>query len=207
MSTGHHLFWITSRAAGSAALVTASASVAIGILLGRRRGGTTPLSELRPVHEALSLATLALIALHGAALLGDSYLRPGLAGIAIPLAGAYRPAWTALGIVAGYGLAALGVSYYTRSSIGAQRWRRLHRFTALFWVLGVVHTFGSGTDAMQPWFLIMAAAAVLPAACLVAGRTVRGLGAALDLPRSESPVRAGAGGNGRRPLGESSPAA
>ncbi len=189
MSASHHLFWITSRAAGSAALITASVSVAVGILLGGRRNDAMPRSELRPVHEALSLATLALIALHGAALLGDSYLRPGIAGIAVPMAGAYRPVWTATGIVAGYGLAALGLSYYLRESIGAARWRRLHRFTALFWVLGVVHTVGSGTDARQPWFLLLTGAVVLPAAFLVAARTARGLASALDLPRSEPPMR------------------
>lgn len=189
MSPGNHLFWITSRAAGSAALITASASVAAGILLSTRRSRSMPLSELRPVHEALSITTLALIALHGLSLLGDRFLRPGLLGIAIPLAGPYRPAWTAAGIVAGYGLAALGLTYYCRDAIGAARWRRLHRFTALFWVLGIVHTVGSGSDVSQPWFLLLTGAAVLPTAVLLIGRTARGIGSLLDLPRSEPPVR------------------
>lgn len=189
MSPGNHLFWITSRAAGSAALITASVSVAIGILLSTRRSGATPLWELRPVHEVLSLATLALIAIHGLSLLGDHFLRPGLLGISVPLAGAYRPVWTALGILAGYGLAALGLSYYWRAAIGAVRWRRLHRFTALFWLLGVVHTVGSGSDRSQVWFLVLVGAAVVPAAVLVIGRVGRGMATALDLPRSESPVR------------------
>jgi methionine sulfoxide reductase heme-binding subunit len=189
VSAGQHLFWITSRAAGTAALITASISVAIGILIGSRRSAMAPLSELRPVHEALSLATLGLIALHGIALLGDHFLHPGLAGIAIPLVGPYRPVWTAIGIVAAYGLAALGLSYYCRDAIGAARWRRFHRFTALFWLLGVGHTIGSGTDARQPWFLLLTGAAVLPAAFLVVARTARGLASALDLPRSESPMR------------------
>jgi methionine sulfoxide reductase heme-binding subunit len=189
MTATHHLFWITSRAAGTAALITASISVAVGILLGSRRNGTTPLSELRPVHEALSLCTLALIAMHGVSLLGDSYLRPGLAGISVPLVGPYRPAWTGIGIVSGYGLAALGLSYYWRDRIGTARWRRLHRFTALFWALGVLHTVGSGTDALQPWFLLMVGAAAIPAGLMVIGHTARGLASALDLPRSESPMR------------------
>ena len=48
MSTGTHLFWITSRAAGTAALVTASLSVAFGILLSRRRaGGEMSFGDLR----------------------------------------------------------------------------------------------------------------------------------------------------------------
>ena len=189
MNAGPHLFWITSRAAGTAALATASFSVAIGILIGARRARSTRISELRPAHEALSLATLGLIAIHGLSLLGDAYLHPGLAGIAVPFAGPYRPAWTAAGIVGGYGLAALGLSYYLRDSIGSALWRKAHRFTSLFWLLGVVHTIGSGSDRSQPWFVLLCGVVVLPAAALVVSRVARGLGSALDLPRSQSPVR------------------
>ena len=95
-----------------------------------------------------------MVALHGVSLLGDSFLNPGLGGIAIPFVGGYRPLWTGAGIIAGYGLAVLGISYYFRDRIGAARWRRLHRLTAVFWVLAVGHTIGAGSDAAQPWFLL-----------------------------------------------------
>ena len=190
MSTGTHLFWITSRAAGTAALVTASLSVAFGILLSRRRASVEmSFGDLRAIHEALSLMTLGLIGLHGAALLGDSFLRPGLTGIAIPFTGAYRTTWTAFGIIGGYGLAALGLSYYWRNRIGLRRWRQMHRFTALFWLLAVVHSLGSGSDARTAWFLLIAGLAVVPAAILFVGRVGRGLGRVLDLPRAKSPLR------------------
>ena len=57
----------------------------------------------------MSLTTLAMVALHGVSLLGDAYLNPGLAGIAVPFVGFYRPLWTGLGIVAGYGLAVMAL--------------------------------------------------------------------------------------------------
>ncbi|MDX6680131.1 MAG: hypothetical protein QOG94_170, partial [Solirubrobacteraceae bacterium] len=148
---GSHLFWITSRAAGVSALVLASLAVAAGLAIGLRGGPLRGRSaQLRTLHEALSLATLAALGLHALALLGDGWLAPGLAGIAVPFAGAYRPLWTGLGIVAGYGLAALSLSYYFRAQIGVARWRALHRFIAVFWLLGVVHTLGAGTDAGEP---------------------------------------------------------
>ena len=160
---GEHLFWITSRAAGVAALLIASAAVAAGLAIGAKSG---PLrgnaAQARTLHEALSLATIAALALHGLALLGDGWLRPGLAGIAIPFASSYRPFWTGIGIIGGYGIAALGLSYYARVRIGVARWRTLHRFVAVFWLLGVGHSLGAGTDAGQPWFLALTAAAVLP---------------------------------------------
>jgi methionine sulfoxide reductase heme-binding subunit len=164
-----HLFWITSRAAGGAAMLLASASVALGLMMSSKRRGANK-RDLRTLHEALSLATLAMVALHGLALLGDAFLAPGLAGIAVPFVGAYRPLWTGLGIVAGYGLAALGFSYYLRDRIGAARWRRAHRLTAVFWLLAVAHTIGAGSDAAQPWFLIAGGALVVPAALLLALR-------------------------------------
>ncbi|MBS1878694.1 MAG: ferric reductase-like transmembrane domain-containing protein [Actinobacteria bacterium] len=169
MNVAPHLFWITSRAAGGAALLLASASVTVGLMISARRG-TSSKRDLRSVHEALSLTTLAMVAVHGLSLLGDAYLDPGLAGIAIPFVSFYRPLWTALGIVAGYGLAALGLSYYLRDRIGASRWRRLHRLTAVFWVAAVVHTIGAGSDAAEPWFLAISAAFVVPAALLLALR-------------------------------------
>ena len=65
----------------------------------------------------------------------------------------------------------------------------MHRFTALFWLLGVVHSIGSGSDAHTAWFLLIAGLAVVPAAILLVGRVGRGLGRALDLPRQEPPLR------------------
>ena len=174
VAVGPHLFWITSRAAGTAALALSSLAVCAGLSVGTRgrllrgRGG-----ELKALHEALSLATLAAIAVHGAALLGDSWLHPSPLEISVPFAAAYRPFWTGLGIVAGWGLAVLGLSYYARRHIGQARWRSLHRFTALFWALGIVHTLGAGTDAAQPWFLILLAVPALPAAALLAARLSR----------------------------------
>ncbi|HEX3735272.1 MAG TPA: ferric reductase-like transmembrane domain-containing protein [Solirubrobacterales bacterium] len=169
MIAGEHLFWITSRAAGGAALILASAAVAVGLMMGSRRQSSNK-RDLRAVHEALSLTTLAMVVLHGVSLLGDSYLNPGITGIAIPFVGFYRPLWTGLGIIAGYGLAALGLSYYLRDRIGAPRWRRLHRLTAAFWVMAIIHTIGAGSDAAQLWFLLISGAVVVPAALLLALR-------------------------------------
>jgi methionine sulfoxide reductase heme-binding subunit len=169
MNVAPHLFWITSRAAGGAALLLASASVGIGLMVSSKRKSAAR-RDLRAVHEALSLAALAMAFLHGISLLGDAWLNPGLGGIAIPFAGPYRPLWTGLGIVAGYGLAVLGVSYYFRDRIGAARWRRAHRLTAIFWLLAVVHAIGAGSDAAQLWFLVLSGALVVPAALLLALR-------------------------------------
>ena len=166
-----HLFWITSRAAGFAALVLASLAVSAGLLMSTKllKGRT---GELRTAHDTLALATIVAIVLHGVALLGDQFLHPSIADIAIPLHSSYQTFWTSLGIVGGWGLALLGLSYYARRWVGAVRWRKLHRFTALAWIAGVVHTIGQGTDAASPWFLALCGVMVVPALMLLAIRHV-----------------------------------
>ena len=178
-AVGPHLYWLASRAAGSAALVLSSLSVCVGLLMGgrvlKRRW-----PDLRATHEALSLATLGAIAIHGLTLLGDGFLHPSLADISVPFVSGYMTFWTTTGIVAFWAMLALGLSYYARARIGVQRWRTLHRFTALAWVLGIVHSLGEGTDAGKAWFLAMTVIVVLPALGLLLARW---LGSA---PRSES---------------------
>jgi sulfoxide reductase heme-binding subunit YedZ len=167
--TDGHLFWITSRAAGIVALLLATASVTVGLLMGgrlvRRRG-----PDLRATHEALAIATIVAIGVHAVALLGDSYMDPTLADITIPLASSFNRLWTTLGIVCGWVTLILGLSYYARTRIGVQRWRRLHRLTAVVWLASIAHALGEGTDAGQGWFLLAAGALVVPALALLAVR-------------------------------------
>jgi len=182
-----HLFWITSRSAGIVALVVASVSVSVGLLMSTRLGGRRLRGpDLRVLHETLSLSTIVAIAVHGLALVGDSYLHPSLLDISVPFVSGYKTFWTSLGIVAGWGLIALGLSYYARGRIGPQRWRALHRFTALAWLLGLVHSLGEGTDAGQAWFLALIAIVVAPALILLIGRLTRRSG-----DRSGSPPAGG----------------
>ena len=157
-----HEFWITSRAAGIIALLAASLAVTVGL---SRRG-----RDWRVVHESLSLATIVALAVHALSLLGDSYLKPSLADVTIPFVSSYERLWMSVGIVAGWAFVILGLSYYVRARIGIQRWRVLHRFTALAWVLGVGHGLMMGTDAGAAWFELAVALVVIPAGALLVRR-------------------------------------
>ncbi|MGH2858219.1 MAG: hypothetical protein ACRDMJ_12130 [Solirubrobacteraceae bacterium] len=200
-----HLFWITSRAAGTTAMVCASASVGVGLAIGGRMGGRRAGggADRRGIHQTLALATLGAIAVHGLTLLGDGYLHPSLADIAVPFHLSYQRLATATGIVAGWALALLAASYYARRLIGQRRWRAIHRFTLVAWVAGLVHALTEGSDAGQTWFLVLLATTAAPVAVLaivrLAGARRSGIG-----PSGRGP--AGRGGPGRvRPAENQAP--
>jgi len=162
-----HGWWLAGRASGLVALVLVTVSVALGLAMaGRlmRRPGLA--RRVLAIHEQTALAGLVAIAVHGITLLGDPWLRPGVAGVTVPLAIGYRPAAVALGILAGYLAALLGLSFYLRRRIGARLWRKAHRATIVVYLLGLGHAFAAGSDASTAAFRWFAALTAVPIAAL-----------------------------------------
>ena len=158
-----HLWWLASRSFGVVAIVLISLSVGLGLALSgrllRRRGMP---ARVKTLHEAFAISGLIAIVLHGLLLIGDPYLHPGLAGVALPFALADQTIWTAVGIIAGWLAAIVTLSFYVRRWIGVGVWRWLHRWTLAVYVLGIAHTLGSGTDARSVWLLGLLAVTALP---------------------------------------------
>jgi sulfoxide reductase heme-binding subunit YedZ len=167
----HQLFWIASRAFGTIAMIllgiTVTAGAAMSGRMFKRRGATR---KLRAFHEAATLVTLGLIVAHGGLLLLDPYLRPGLAGVAVPFVLGYRTVFTGVGIVAGWLAGIFALSFYVRRRIGTRLWRRLHRFTIVVYLLAVIHVLGAGTDATSPWMLAVLTSLAAPIAYAVSER-------------------------------------
>jgi sulfoxide reductase heme-binding subunit YedZ len=181
-----HGWWLASRASGLVALVLVTISVGLGLTMASkvmRRPGLS--RKLLAVHEQTALAALVAIAVHGITLLGDPWLNPGIHGIAVPFATAFRPLWTGLGILAGYLAALLGLSYYARRRIGARLWRKAHRATIVIYLLGLLHAFGAGSDASAVWFRAWVLATAPVIGGLFAYRVLTG---ALKRARSRRPA-------------------
>lgn len=160
-------WWLLSRASGTVALILVTVSVMLGLLMASgllRKPGLK--RSLMASHEHLALIALVAIAVHGISLLGDRTLHPGPVGILVPFQFSYRPAYTTLGILSGYLTAALALSFYARKRIGGGRWRRIHRYTVLAYVLGVAHALGDGSDTSIRLVRFGVLASVLPAATL-----------------------------------------
>lgn len=157
------VFWFASQALGIVAILMLGISVALGLAMsGRivRRPGLP--ASLKRFHEASTLVTLGLIFGHAGLLLFDGYLRPGVAGIALPFALNYRPAFTGIGIIAGWLAVILGLSFYARKRIGTRTWRSLHRFTIVVYLLALGHVVGAGTHGRSWWMLALLTALTTP---------------------------------------------
>ena len=144
------------------------------------------------MHEHVALIALVAIGLHGASLLGDHWLKPGLRGITVPFAMSYRPQFTGVGIIAGYLALLLGPSFYLRRRIGARRWRKLHRMTALVWLLSVLHALGAGSDGSKLWLRVVVLVPFLPIVYLLTLRLLQPSFAISRTTRSEKPHSASA---------------
>jgi len=87
----------------------------------------------------------------------------------------------------GYLAAILGLTFYIRRRVGTRRWRNLHRLTPLVYVLGVIHTVGSGSDAGTAW---------LTAILIATGTPILYLGILRALPAQPVSARAARAGSG-----------
>jgi methionine sulfoxide reductase heme-binding subunit len=172
---GQHLFWIASRALGVVALIFVAISVGMGLAMSMRAAkGPGAMARLKVLHEATALTALLAIGGHGLTLLGDSYLRPGLSGIAIPFTMSHQPLWTGLGVIGGWLAALFGLTFYMRRWIGPKLWRRMHRWTLAVYVLAVAHTLGTGTDSASLWLVIIMIATIAPVVVMAALRYLPG---------------------------------
>jgi sulfoxide reductase heme-binding subunit YedZ len=168
-----HLFWIASRALGVAALILVAVSVGLGLAMASRlTRDPGAAARVKTLHEATALVSLMAIAGHGLALLGDSYLKPGIVGISVPFVISHAQVWTGIGVIGGWVAAILGLSFYVRRWIGPKLWRRMHRWTLGVYVLGVAHTLGSGTDAGTLWLLAIVGATLVPIVFLTGMRVI-----------------------------------
>lgn len=199
----HDLWWLIARASGVIALVLISGVVVLGLTMAAKalRNPARRRAAMK-LHEDMALIALIAILVHGFALIGDTWLKPGLSGIAVPFSMSYRPVFTGLGIVAGYLALLLGPSFYLRRLIRARRWRKLHRMTPAVWVLGAIHTLGSGTDGRTLWLrAVVLTPLPLLAYLLIVRVFTTGAPPAARIASAQASVAAGSHSVGRRPAG------
>jgi methionine sulfoxide reductase heme-binding subunit len=166
--------WVTSRAAGVAAFAALTLDVAFGLFLSTGAADRW-IARARSVevHRWLSSATLAMLALHVLALLGDGFARFDVLDALVPFVASYRPLSIALGVLAAYLVVGLHVSFAIRQRIGMPWWRRLHRWSYAAFVGGMAHGILAGSDTNALGILVLYAVAAISTGWLLGQRLLR----------------------------------
>ncbi|MGA5325397.1 ferric reductase-like transmembrane domain-containing protein [Streptomyces griseoincarnatus] len=158
---GTYWMYLLSQAFGWSALLWAWGTVMLGLLLSGPRPARLPVS--RPVlerwHRTTSLTTMALMFAHAlmfaAELVRYETKVDWAERLWVGFADTFVPGWydsgtgqvaIPLGQGALYLAIPLGLLFYVRHRIGANTWRRLHRFVIVVYVLSVWHTLLYGTN-------------------------------------------------------------
>ena len=159
--------WFIDRSAGEVTLLLMTGAMVVGTL--RAALPSTSPAVFEGIHTNLALLTVAFAAVHIVASLLDPYAQLRVIDVLVPLASAYRPVWLGLGVVAAYlYVAAVATSW------PARRWRRnpwlwLHRTMYVAWVVALLHSLGTGSDARNGLFLVLNVAAVAGALTVFIG--------------------------------------
>lgn len=166
--------WMFSRATGLLAYVALSADVIVGLLVSTRSADRVlPRGQLVDIHGWLSPLTLALVLAHGGVLLADSHVRFDVIDLLIPFASSRWPLAVGLGVLAGYLVLVVHLSFGLRKRLGTAMWRRLHYLSFVAFVLVTIHAITAGTDRTNGWFASVYVAMLLVVASLVVVRIKR----------------------------------
>jgi len=140
--------------------------------------GKTPRPSLEPLHRHVALLVVGLVLVHMLATsldaMGDSWRT-----VLIPGTWA-RQGWPEAvvgyntGILAAYLLLLVAPSFYLRNSLGIIRWRLLHRFVLVFYLLSIWHAMILGLDlAYYVWLRPVIWLAQIPLLLLLTTRLYR----------------------------------
>ena len=145
-------FWLVARASGLTAYILLTLSVLAGLILKSRPfGRAVKAASVMDLHRVLSLLGLAILGVHGTALLLDRTVHMPIAGLLVPGASPYRPVAVSFGVVAAELMTLVVVSFSVRKLIGQKRWRLLHWSTYAIFGLATAHGLLAGSDSAQPW--------------------------------------------------------
>jgi methionine sulfoxide reductase heme-binding subunit len=166
--------WMFSRATGLLAYVTLSIDMIVGLLVSTRSGDRwMPRGQLVDIHGWLSPLALALVLAHGVVLLADGYVRFDVVDLVVPFASSRWPLAVGAGVLAGYLIFVVHLSFRIRKRIGTATWRRLHYLSFAAFVLATIHAMAVGSDRANPWFASVYAVLLLVVASLLALRIKR----------------------------------
>jgi methionine sulfoxide reductase heme-binding subunit len=148
------VLWYTTRAAGAVSLLLLSGVVVLGLLARLRiEGRRWPRFLTAALHRDIALIALMFLALHIVTAVVDPFTHLGLVSATVPFGSYYRTFWLGLGTISLELMVAIAVTSLLRRRVGRRAWRAIHWLAYAAWPLAVLHSIGTGTDALSVWMV------------------------------------------------------
>jgi DMSO/TMAO reductase YedYZ heme-binding membrane subunit len=185
-----NVWWLAARTSGLLAWGAFAVSVGFGLLLATP---WVPKAVARRIHRDAGIVGLALVALHIASIVADSYVHFGALQVLVPFTSAWRPVPVALGVVATWSVAAVGLTTLLRPRLAPSTWRAVHFLSYLGYAAATVHLLGAGADAGVPALralVVMSTAAIAALSFAVMARFRKRVARPARPTRTASPAGA-----------------
>src|SRR5258707_2833562 len=167
-------------------MVLLTAVVVLAVISSLRFQGAGWPGFLTPALDRnLALMTLVFLGLHITTAVVDPFTHLGWLVAVVPFSSYYRTLWLGLGTIAFELLAAIVVTSLLRNVIGQAAWRLIHWLAYASWPVAVIHGFGTGTDALSGWFIVLSIVCVASVAIAIVYRILQPSPDPLTSARSE----------------------
>jgi sulfoxide reductase heme-binding subunit YedZ len=150
--------WFLDRSAGEVTLLLLTAVLILGIVRAALPAAYPFLVE--GAHTNLALLAIVFGGLHLLAAILDPYAHLGPIDAFVPFASAYRGTWLGLGVISGYLYVSAILSSWPVRRLPRSIWVWVHRGMYGGWLLAILHSLGTGSDARNETFLLLNVAAV-----------------------------------------------
>lgn len=172
-------WWLMARVSGVVGYLMIVASMVSGVVLHTRlvQRLASPVARME-WHRILAFLGLALVALHGVALVMDDYVTISWLDLVTPGGTDYRPLWVSVGVLSMWLMVIVSLTAMWRKHLGAKMWKAVHLASYGVFITATVHGLMAGTDSSQPWML----GVYVVSTALVAGVASRRLMAGPNAP-------------------------
>jgi len=170
IAAGMPVAWVIARAAGLVALGLLTTSVTLGLAMSTKLLSSRRQKGLFEVHQTLIWTEVGMLVLHAGALVVDPVMHFGVLNVLVPGTAPWRPVAVGAGIVAGWLMLALALSFRVRKRIGQRRWRLFHYVSFGAFAIALWHGLSAGTDLKGTTGLVIAAGFAAPVLWLTFAR-------------------------------------
>jgi len=186
----NQLLWYTTRGAGAVSLILLTLVVVLGILSSLRfQAAGWPRFLTPALHRNVALMTVVFTGLHVVTAVADPFTSLGWVSAVVPFSSYYRTLWLGLGTISAEIVAAIVITILLRRYLGRTVWRAVHWLAYASWPVGLVHSFGTGTDAWSAWLIGLGILCIGAVALATVYRLMAGSADPLAAPRADFRAR------------------